>query len=283
MKRKLDDDRLVELTKIVTARLSELAEPDAWPVKALATVVPLDVDAYDAPVKRSEKDACCWDAGNHIRAGRRPLSVKRVTLADVFHERKLKPGEATGSAAGGSDPAPLLKELAEVARRQQVVDLFTCLVKHAEAAGVVALDAGTLKAKLNNLAPAQARTIVTLGPVDKDVEDVIKKKGLVAHGNAELAGFRLTIEMTTEARGLAARFFKALVGSSWKTTKKTTYEVKGALLHPTRKPVTVYRAADLGASVTASEDGGATAVVHERSAYYAVPDAPLVVFATRVG
>lgn len=54
-------------------------------------------------------------------------------------------------------------------------------------------------------------------------------------------------------------------------------------MHGTRKPVTVYRAADLGASVTASDEGGATAVVHERSAYYALTDAPLVVFATRVG
>lgn len=116
---KLGDVGVVELTKIVTACLAELAEPDAWPVKALATVVPLDVDAYDAAVTRSEKRAVRWDAGagNHITARRRSLVVDRIPLADVFHVRKLRPGEATGSAAGGSDPAPLLKELAEVARR----------------------------------------------------------------------------------------------------------------------------------------------------------------------
>lgn len=254
---KLGDARVVELTKIMTARLAELAEPDAWPVKALATVVPLDVDAYDAAVKRWEDDADPWHvgAGNHIKARRRPLRVKRVPLADVFHERKLQPGEATGSAAGGSDPAPLLKELAEVARRQQVVDLFTCLVERAGATAVVALDADTLKSKLADQALKSARTIVTLGPADKDVEEVIEKKGLVAHRNEELSEVRVTIE-------------------------GTTYEVTGALVHGTRKPATVYRAADLGASVTASEDGGATVVVHERSAYYAVTDAPLVVFAT---
>lgn len=253
---KLGDARVVKLTKIVTARLAELAEPDAWPVKALATVVPLDVDAYDAAITRSEKDAVRWDAAaGKIMARRRPLEVDRVPLADVVHERNLQPGQATGSSAGGSDPAPLLKELAEVARRQQVVDLFTCLVERPGAAAVVALDVGTLKSKLADQALTSARTIVTLGPVDKDVDKVIEEVGLVAHGNEELAGVRVTI-------------------------KGTTYEVKGALVHGTRKPATVYRAADLGASVTASEDGGATVVVHERSAYYAVADAPLVVFAT---
>lgn len=253
---KLGDARVMELTKIVTARLAELAKPDAWPIKALATIVPLDVDAYDAAVTRSENDADSWDAGNHITARRRSLAVDRVPLADVFHERQLKPGEATGSAAGGSDPARLLKELAEAARRQQVVDLFTCLV--GDAGAVVALDAGTLTAKLADPTLARARKIVTLGPVAADVNEIIEKEGLVAHGNEELAGVRVKI-------------------------KRTTYEVKGALVHGARKPVTVYRAGDLGASVKASEDGGATAVVDERRAYHAVTDAPLVVFATRVG
>lgn len=163
---KLDDARVVKLARIVTARLAELAEPDAWPVKALATVVPLDVDAYDAAVTRSENDAGEWDAGvcSQIKARRRLLAVNRVPLADVFHERKLKPGEATGSAARGSDPAPLLKELAEVARRQQLVDLFTCLVERAGTAAVVALDVATLEEKLADPALERARTIVTLGP-----------------------------------------------------------------------------------------------------------------------
>jgi hypothetical protein len=246
----LSKEKVAELQAIVAAKLEQISKPDAWPITMLTTIVPMDVDDYDAVTGRSATAWSSSDSGG-ISVATRRLHVEHVALSDVRHTRTLTEVEATGSQRNPPDAKALLEVLATTARMRQLSDLVGCLAPYVPP--VKLLDTATLKNVLDDPRYRATRALVTVGPILASLEESIADIDVIHSRNDELRDVPL------------------VVGG-------TVYRLAGVLASARDKPVVLYRASDIGVTVTPDQHGGATVELLERRAYVRVPERPVFLF-----